>query len=91
MPEGPSMIILKEELAPFAGKKVLAAAGQANIDFDRIRNKTIVAFRTWGKHFLICFPRFKVGYTFLLFRLLYDQRTEESHARPAITICQRRR
>ncbi|QEH41317.1 endonuclease [Chitinophaga sp. XS-30] len=67
MPEGPSILILKEELAPFAGKKVLSATGQANIDFAKISNKTVVTFKTWGKHFLICFPRFTVRIHFMLF------------------------
>lgn len=69
------MIILKETLAPFAGKKVLAVTGQANIDFEKLRNKTVTGFKTWGKHFLICFPRFTVRIHFMLFgSCLVDER-----------------
>lgn len=67
MPEGPSIVILKEALAPFEGKKVLSASGTVqSFDVQLLENKT-VRFRTWGKHFLLCFPRFTVRVHFLLF------------------------
>ncbi|MGE7774568.1 endonuclease [Chitinophaga sp. NPDC101104] len=67
MPEGPSIVILKEALAPFSGKKVLAVAGtEKSFDLQLLKNKT-AHFRTWGKHFLICFPKFTVRVHFLLF------------------------
>jgi endonuclease-8 len=67
MPEGPSIIILKEQVAVFSGKKVLAVAGNTKVDKDRLRGLTIKQFRSWGKHFLICFPRLTVKVHFLLF------------------------
>jgi endonuclease-8 len=66
MPEGPSIVILKEEVAAFTGKKVLEASGNAKIDMDRMIGKKIT-FKSWGKHFLICFPDFTVRVHFLLF------------------------
>jgi endonuclease-8 len=67
MPEGPSIVILKEMLAPFEGKKVLAADGSTKaFDVELLKNKTVI-FKTWGKHFLICFPKFTVRIHFLLF------------------------
>jgi endonuclease VIII len=67
MPEGPSIVILKEMLAPFEGKKVLNVAGSTKaFDLEPLKNKT-VSFKTWGKHFLICFPKFTVRIHFLLF------------------------
>ena len=67
MPEGPSIVILKEEATPFAGKKVISATGNAKIDIARMSGKKILAFASWGKHFLICFPGFTVRIHFLLF------------------------
>lgn len=67
MPEGPSIVILKEEVAQFAGKKLIDALGTANIDFDRLQNQKIINFKTWGKHFLICFDGFTIRIHFLLF------------------------
>ncbi len=67
MPEGPSIVILKEEVQQFAGKKVISVSGSANIDISRLKDKTIIAFKTWGKHFLISFDSFTVKIHLLMF------------------------
>jgi endonuclease-8 len=56
MPEGPSILILKEKLEGLnlKGHTIIEAAGNATIDFDRILDKKVVTFRSWGKHLLIC-------------------------------------
>lgn len=55
MPEGPTLVLLKEELKPFAGKKVLKARGYGKIKKSSLANQKIIAVKTWGKHLLICF------------------------------------
>lgn len=67
MPEGPSIVILKELAQPFAGKKVLAVDGNTKVGKERLKGLTVRAFKSWGKHFLICFPRLTVRIHFLLF------------------------
>ena len=67
MPEGPSIVILKEALQTYKGKKVLSASGNAKIDFSRINNQKIVDFKSWGKHFLICFKGFYLRIHLLMF------------------------
>ena len=67
MPEGPSLLILREELAPFKGKKVKTATGNAKIDMDLLQGEKIVEFRTWGKQLFICLHEFSVRIHFLLF------------------------
>jgi endonuclease-8 len=67
MPEGPSIVILKEEVQSFRGKEVIDVAGYAKIDLERLRNKKITAFKSWGKHFLICFKGFTVRIHLLMF------------------------
>jgi endonuclease-8 len=67
MPEGPSIVILKEEAAGFVGKKILSAEGNTRIDKARLLNRRIVAVRSWGKHFLIELPDFALRVHFLLF------------------------
>lgn len=57
MPEGPSLIILKEKIIAFKGKKILEADGYAAIDYSEIAAKTIKDIRTWGKHLFICLPK----------------------------------
>lgn len=67
MPEGPSIVILKEEAQQFAGKKVISAGGNTKIDRLRLIGLTVICFMSWGKHFLICFEGFTVRIHFLMF------------------------
>jgi endonuclease-8 len=69
VPEGPSIVILREQAAPlFEGKVVRAAAGNTKtLDPVRMRGRKIVALRSWGKHFLVEFPGFALKVHFMLF------------------------
>lgn len=68
MPEGPSIVILKEAVQPFRKKKILEVTGSTTkIDKNLLLHKTITDFKSWGKHFLICFNGFYVRIHFLLF------------------------
>ena len=67
MPEGPSLVIAKEEMIPFIGKKVLAVSGNSKTDKERILNKKLIDIKTWGKHLLFCFDGFTVRIHFLMF------------------------
>lgn len=77
MPEGPSLVILKEEIQPFIGKKILAVSGNSKQDIQRLKNQKIIDFKSWGKHFLICFKTFSVRIHFLLFgKYMINERKE---------------
>ena len=67
MPEGPSIVILKEAVQSFVGQRVIGVSGNTKIAKERIDGKKIVDFKSWGKHFLICFPKFSVRIHFMLF------------------------
>lgn len=67
MPEGPSIVILKEAVQPFKGKMILDVGGNARIDMSRLAGKKITDFKSWGKHFLICLTDVTVRIHFLLF------------------------
>lgn len=67
MPEGPSIVILKEAVQQFAGREVISVSGNSSIDMNRLRNKTVIAFKSWGKHFLICFEDFTLKVHLLMF------------------------
>ena len=67
MPEGPSIVILREEAAGFAGKTVKDVAGNSRLDLSRMRGQRVRALRSWGKHFLICFDGFAMRVHFMLF------------------------
>jgi endonuclease-8 len=67
MPEGPSIVLFKEEAMQFTGRKILSVSGNSKIDQPRLLNQTIIAIRSWGKHFLICFKKFSLRVHFLMF------------------------
>jgi len=67
MPEGPSIVILKDLVQGFTRKKILAATGNTKTDKAQLTGQKVIAFRSWGKHFLICLPKVTVRIHFLLF------------------------
>src|SRR5450432_1181908 len=67
MPEGPSIIILKELVQSFKGKRILKVEGNSKLDIQRMAEEKIIDFKSWGKHFLICFKDFTVRIHFMLF------------------------
>lgn len=67
MPEGPSIVILKEQVQPFIGKKVLKVIGNSKQDIQILKNRKIIYFKSWGKHFLICFDDLTIRIHFMLF------------------------
>ncbi|MES1195418.1 MAG: DNA-formamidopyrimidine glycosylase family protein [Steroidobacter sp.] len=67
MPEGPSIVILREATTQFVGEKILSAEGNTKIDKQRLVEKHIVDIRSWGKHYLIAFDGFALRIHFLLF------------------------
>ncbi len=69
MPEGPSIVILREavEALHLEGKKILGIQGNSKIDQHLLKGQTVQSFRSWGKHFLVCFEDFTLRIHFLLF------------------------
>ncbi len=67
MPEGPSIVILKEESHPFKGRKVIEVGGNSKVGIERMLNRKVVEFRSFGKQFLICFKTFTVRIHLMLY------------------------
>lgn len=67
MPEGPSIVILKEATKQFINKKVVEVNGNTRLDIAFLKDKKIKDFKSWGKHFLICFDDVTIRIHFLLF------------------------
>jgi len=67
MPEGPTIVILKEEAASFAGRTVRQVTGNSSQDIQRMRGRKILAIRSWGKHFLLEFSDFSLRVHFMLY------------------------
>ncbi|MET0656379.1 MAG: DNA-formamidopyrimidine glycosylase family protein [Pseudoxanthomonas sp.] len=67
MPEGPSLLILREAAARFRGKTVRKAGGNSKLDVARMEGRRIVSIRSWGKHFLIEFRGFSLRVHLMMF------------------------
>jgi endonuclease-8 len=67
MPEGPSIVILREATTRFVGQSIDAVTGNTKIDKDRLLHQRIRSIRSWGKHFLLEFAGFSLRIHFLLF------------------------
>lgn len=81
MPEGPSLIIAKEEMSSFIGKKVIAVSGNTKTEKERIVNKKLLDIKTWGKHLLFCFDKFTIRIHFLMFGKYLVNAKREGDAR----------
>lgn len=71
MPEGPSLILFKEELQRFVGQEILSVSGSSKIDQQRLAGQRIHEIKTWGKHLLLCFEGFTIRLHFLMFGVYY--------------------
>jgi endonuclease-8 len=68
MPEGPQMVILKEEVEQFIGQQVLRAEGNAkDLPFSKITSLALIDVKTFGKELLFCFPDFTIRVHLMLF------------------------
>ncbi len=67
MPEGPSIVILREAAGKFRGRTVRDVSGNSKLALARMRGRRVVALRSWGKHFLIEFRGFSLRAHLLLF------------------------
>ena len=77
MPEGPSIVILKERVAPFTGRTIVRVSGNSRIDQARLLGERVEAFRSWGKQFLVCCTQVTLRVHFLLFgSWLVDERKD---------------
>ncbi len=86
MPEGPSIIILKEQVEELhlEGRQVLAVGGNTSIEKERLLNENIQEFKSWGKHFLICFKDFSLRVHFMLFGTYRINERKDTQARLSI-------
>jgi endonuclease-8 len=82
MPEGPSIVILREQAAKFSGKIIRAASGNSKVDKRRLVCQRIVSLRSFGKQFLIETPVITVRIHLLMFgSYRVDERRPDREAR----------
>ena len=75
MPEGPSILFLKNKIQRYKGKTVTEASGYGDMDKSRIVNIKLEDIDTYGKNFLFVFKDFFVTVHLGLFgRMLVNKR-----------------
>jgi endonuclease-8 len=68
MPEGPSIVILREEAARFEGRTIARAQGNTRtVDLASLAGAKVLALRSFGKQFLIALPNTALRIHFMLF------------------------
>jgi endonuclease-8 len=87
MPEGPSIVILRElvELLHLEGKPIIAVEGNTKIDKERMLRQKVLGFKSWGKHFLICFEDFALRVHFMMFGSYRINERKESPVRLSLS------
>ena len=81
MPEGPSLILFREELQRFVGQKILEVSGSSKIDQGRLVGKKIQDIKIWGKHMLWLFDDFTIRIHFLMFGTYYINSSKDAKPR----------
>ncbi len=75
MPEGPSLLHLKDKLLPFKNKVVKKAGGYGKMSTDWITGKKLLDIQTWGKHLFFVFTNGAVNIHLGLFgEIMVDER-----------------
>src|SRR6185437_8456466 len=85
MPEGPSILILREAATKFAGKVVRKGIGNSKLDLTRMEGRRTKAIRSWGKHFLIDFGKFSLRIHMLMFGSYRIDETKPAPVRMSLT------
>lgn len=67
MPEGPSILILKEATKKFIGEKVISANGNAKIEMDKLPGLTFEEYKIFGKQSYLVFGETVIRVHLLLF------------------------
>lgn len=67
MPEGPSILLMKENLLPFVGNTVTEASGNAKFDKEPLIGQALHEVRTFGKQTYLVFDNMAVRIHLLMF------------------------
>lgn len=85
MPEGPTILLLTEAAAGFAGKTIAKASGSSkDVDLAALPGQKLLALRTWGKHFLLQLPTLTLRVHLLLFGSC--RINERKNAHPSLSL-----
>jgi len=87
MPEGPTIILMKEDLQEFVGKKVISAHGSISLDQQAPEGKILNEIRTFGKQTYLLFDDFAIRIHLLMFGSysLSEKKNQERNLRLGLT------
>ncbi len=75
--EGPSLVILSEELQQFCGSKIVSASGNTTIDKAILVGQKVTNITSWGKHLIMVFETCAIRIHFLMFGSYRINETKE--------------
>ena len=67
MPEGPTIVLMKEQLSKFVGQKVISVEGTVKFDYKLIANKKLKEIRLFGKQTYLIFDKINVRIHLMMF------------------------
>jgi len=67
MPEGPTIVLMKEDLQKMVGEKVITAVGKADINKDELIGQKLKEIRLYGKQTYLIFDKMSVRIHLLMF------------------------
>lgn len=67
MPEGPTIVLMKEDLHKFIGEKVVSIKGNAEMNTELLINKELKEIRLYGKQTYLIFDKVSVRIHLLMF------------------------
>ncbi len=78
MPEGPSIVILREQTRRFVGKIIRQAEGNSRLDKTPLIGQKVLSIRSFGKQFLIELSNFSIRIHLMMFgSYRVNQRTDK--------------
>lgn len=84
MPEGPSIVLLREAAARFKGKTVRGVSGNSTLDLACLEGRRVRAVRSWGKHFLLEFSHVSLRIHLMMFGSWRIDERKETPARVSL-------
>lgn len=84
MPEGPSILFLKNKIQRYKGKTVSEASGYNEMDKSKIANNKLLDIETYGKNLLFVFKDFFIGVHLGLFGSMLVNKRKKVNASFAI-------
>lgn len=84
MPEGPSIVLLKEAAARFKGKTVREVSGNSRVDLSLLVGRRVKSVRSWGKHFLLEFSHVTLRIHLMMFGSWRIDERKESQPRVSL-------